>query len=451
MRAWPFAGANRESPAGATCYYSGFRFHASFTPFAARLLAGAAHMNPLELRAALSLASIFALRMLGLFLILPVFAIHAKTLPGYDIALVGWVLGIYGLTQGCLQIPFGMASDRFGRKPVIIFGLVLFAIGSFVAAMPGDIWTAMIGRAIQGAGAISAAVTAFLSDLTREEQRTKAMALIGASIGLTFALSLVGAPILYAAIGMDGIFNLTGILALAAIGVVLWLVPSASQALHAPAPGVVRPTLASIVRNVELLRLNLGIFSLHLVQMAMFVVVPLALVESGGLAVSSHWKVYLPVVLLSFAVMMPPIVWGEKRGRIRVVLLGAVGMMALVQLAFVGAVHHFVWVVFLLFAFFVAFNVLEAMLPSLVSRVAPPAGKGAALGVYNTTQALGLSAGGVVGGLLVKYSGVESVFVFGAAMMFLWFVAAFSMREPQKRQLPASANSREGELNHGVN
>jgi MFS family permease len=407
-------------------------------------------MSPLEIRAALSLASIFALRMLGLFLILPVFAIHAKTLPGYDIALVGWVLGIYGLTQGCLQIPFGMASDRFGRKPVIIFGLVLFAVGSFVAAMPGDIWTAMIGRAIQGAGAISAAVTAFLSDLTREENRTKAMALIGASIGLTFALSLVGAPLLYAAIGMDGIFTLTGVLALAAICVVAWLVPSAGEALHAPAADVVRPTLRAIVADGELLRLNLGIFSLHLVQMAMFVVVPMALVESGGLAVAAHWKVYLPVVLLSFAVMMPPIIWGEKRGKSRVVLLGAVALMALVQLAFIGGVRHFGWVVFLLFAFFVAFNVLEAMLPSLVSRVAPAAGKGAALGVYNTTQALGLSAGGVVGGLLVKYSGVESVFVFGAAMMFLWFIAAFSMREPQKRQLPASANSREGELSHGV-
>ena len=407
-------------------------------------------MSPLEIRAALSLASIFALRMLGLFLILPVFAIHAKTLPGYDIALVGWVLGIYGLTQGCLQIPFGMASDRFGRKPVIIFGLVLFAAGSFVAAMPGDIWTAMIGRAIQGAGAISAAVTAFLSDLTREENRTKAMALIGASIGLTFALSLVGAPVLYAAIGMDGIFTLTGALALAAICVVVWLVPSAVEALHAPAADVVRPTLRSIVADGELLRLNLGIFSLHLVQMAMFVVVPMALVEFGGLAVTAHWKVYLPVVLLSFAVMMPPIIWGEKRGRSRVVLLGAVALMALVQLTFIGGVRHFGWVVFLLFTFFVAFNVLEAMLPSLVSRVAPPAGKGAALGVYNTTQALGLSAGGVVGGLLVKYSGVESVFVFGAAMMFLWFIAAFSMREPQKRQLPASANSREGELSHGV-
>ena len=406
-------------------------------------------MSSLEIRAAFSLASIFALRMLGLFLILPVFAIHAKTLPGYDITLVGWVLGIYGLTQGLLQIPFGMASDRFGRKPVIVFGLVLFAIGSFVAAMPGDIYTAMIGRAIQGAGAISAAVSAFLSDLTREEHRTKAMAAIGASIGLTFALSLVGAPLLYALIGMDGIFNLTGVLALAAIAVVVWVVPPASAALHAPGPDVVRPSLASIVTNPELVRLNVGIFCLHMVQMAMFVVIPLALVETGALKVNSHWQVYLPVVMLSFAVMMPPIMWGEKRGKSRAVLLGAVALMALVQLAYIEGVHHFAWVVFLLFTFFVAFNILEAMLPSLVSRVVAPAGKGAALGVYNTTQALGLSAGGVLGGILVKYSGVESVFVFGAVMMLVWFIAAFSMREPQSRKVAASANSQEGELNHG--
>ncbi len=406
-------------------------------------------MSPLEIRAALSLASIYALRMLGLFLILPVFAIHAQTLPGYDIALVGWVLGIYGLTQGLLQIPFGMASDRFGRKPIIIIGLILFAIGSFIAALPGDIYTAMIGRAIQGAGAISAAVSAYLSDLTREEHRTKAMAMIGGSIGLTFALSLVGAPLLYSAIGMHGIFNLTGVLALGAIAVVIWLVPPASAALHVPGPDVVRPPFLSVVTNPELLRLNLGIFSLHTVQMAMFVVVPLALVETGGLKVSAHWQVYLPVVLLSFAVMMPPIMWGEKRGKSRLVLLGAVALMALVQLAFIEGVGHFAWIVLLLFAFFVSFNILEAMLPSLVSRVAPPAAKGAALGVYNTTQALGLSAGGVLGGILVKYSGVGPVFVFGAAMMLLWFIAAFSMREPQSRKVAASANSHEGELSHG--
>ncbi len=441
-----------------TCYYSGLKFHVLPPPFLLCLTAGPRAvsdeppypMSSLEIRAAASLASIFALRMLGLFLILPVFAVHAKTLPGHDVVLVGWALGIYGLTQGVLQIPFGMASDRLGRKPVIIFGLVLFAAGSFIAAMPGDIWTAIIGRAIQGAGAISAAVTAFLSDLTREEHRTKAMAMIGASIGLVFAVSLVAAPLLYAGVGMAGMFNLTGVLALAAIAVVLWVVPPASQALHGPPPGSARPKFASVVADGQLLRLNLGIFSLHMVQMAMFVVVPLALVEYGGMAVSEHWKVYLPAVLASFVVMMPPILWGERNRRLRPVLLGAIALMALVQLALIEGVRHFWGIALLLFAFFVAFNILEAMLPSLVSRFAPVAAKGAALGVYNTTQALGLTAGGVLGGILFKNSGLQSVFVFGAAMMFLWFIAAFSMREPARRKLAASANSREGELKHGI-
>ena len=402
-------------------------------------------MSALELRAALSLASLFALRMLGLFVILPVFAIYARTLPGFDVAVVGWVLGIYGLTQGILQVPFGMASDRYGRKPVIVFGLVIFAVGSVVAALPGDIWTALLGRSLQGAGAISAAVTALLADLTREEHRSRAMALIGASIGLMFALSLVAAPVLYVSIGMSGIFLATGALAVLAIGVVIWVVPAAPAGQATGA----RPSFASVVLEPELLRLNLGIFILHMVLMAMFVVVPTALVESGGMAPGAHWKVYLPAVLLSFAVMMPPIIWAEKHGRNKTVLLGAVALMLVSQLAFIAGIRHVASITALLFVFFVAFNILEAQLPALVSRFAPVAARGAALGVYNTTQALGLAAGGVFGGILVKYTGSESVFVFGAAMVFLWFIAAFSMREPLKRS-SASANSLEGDFKHGL-
>jgi MFS family permease len=402
-------------------------------------------VSPLELRAALSLSSIFALRMLGLFLILPVFAIHAKTLPGYDLERVGWVLGIYGFTQGILQIPYGMLSDRFGRKPVIIAGLLIFALGSFVAAMPGDIWQVMIGRALQGAGAISAAVTAFLADLTREQNRTKAMAFVGSSIGLMFAFSLVAAPLMYQWVGMGGIFAFTGILALGAIAVVIWVVPSADHVEPLTLAGP-KPSFRAILMDTELLRLNLGIFSLHLVQMAMFVVVPSALVEQGGLAAGSHWKVYLPVVIASFVLMVPPIIWSEKNNRGKAVLLGSVALMLLVQLGFIEGFRSFTWSVVLLFAFFVAFNILEASLPSLVSRIAPPAGKGTALGVYNTTQALGLSAGGALGGVLAKNFGAQAVFAFGAAMMFLWFIAAFSMREPQPRR---SANL-VGELNNGL-
>ncbi len=388
-------------------------------------------MTPLELRASASLASIFALRMLGLFLILPVFAVHAKDLPGgSDAALVGLALGIYGLTQGCLQIPFGVASDRWGRKPVIVAGLLLFAAGSFIAAAATDIWLTILGRAIQGAGAISAAVTAMIADATREEHRTKAMALVGASIGLTFALSLVLAPPLYAAIGMPGLFALTGVLAAGAIAVVAWIVPPVP--LHHD-PAVARPPWRQVVFDPQLLRLNFGIFALHAVQMAMFVVVPVLMVERG-LPLKQHWWIYLPVVLVSFALMMPPIIWGERHGRMRRVFLGAVGLMLVVQAGFGLHVPSLGWIAGWLLLFFVAFNVLEASLPSLVSRVAPAASKGLALGVYNTTQAIGLFVGGVVGGLLARRGGADAVFAFAVAAMLLWLAVAWGMRELPRRK-----------------
>ncbi len=388
-------------------------------------------MTPGELRASVSLASIFALRMLGLFLILPVFAVHARTLPGGDDAtLIGLALGVYGLTQGLLQIPFGMASDRLGRKRVIVFGLLLFAAGSFVAAGAHDLVTTILGRAVQGAGAISAAVTAFIADSTRDSQRTKAMALVGASIGLTFALSLVGAPLLYGAIGMGGIFALTGLLALAAIGVVTVVTPPAPQA--EPAAGAARTPFVAIALEPDLLRLNVGIFVLHAVQMAMFVVLPTWLADRGGLALGDHWKLYLPVVLLSFALMMPPLMWSERNGRLRGLFLGAVTLLLAVQLVLAVQPAGLVAFAALLLGFFVGFNVLEASLPSLVSRLAPPDAKGAALGIYNTTQAFGLFFGGLLGGWVQQGWGRSAVFAACAALMALWLlVAAGQQRWPQ--------------------
>ena len=388
-------------------------------------------MTPGELRASVSLASIFALRMLGLFLILPVFAVHARTLPGGDDAtLIGLALGVYGLTQGLLQIPFGMASDRLGRKRVIVFGLLLFAAGSFVAAGAHDLVTTILGRAVQGAGAISAAVTAFIADSTRDSQRTKAMALVGASIGLTFALSLVGAPLLYGAIGMGGIFALTGLLALAAIGVVTVVTPPAP--LAAPAAGAARTPFVAIALEPDLLRLNVGIFVLHAVQMAMFVVLPTWLADRGGLALGDHWKLYLPVVLLSFALMMPPLMWSERNGRLRGLFLGAVTLLLAVQLVLAVQPAGLVAFAALLLGFFVGFNVLEASLPSLVSRLAPPDAKGAALGIYNTTQAFGLFFGGLLGGWVQQGWGRSAVFAACAALMALWLlVAAGQRRWPQ--------------------
>lgn len=387
-------------------------------------------MSPLELRASLSLASLFALRMLGLFLILPVFAVHAQHLPGGDSqTLVGVALGIYGLTQGVLQIPYGMASDRHGRKRVIVIGLLVFALGSLVAAWGPNIGVVILGRALQGAGAIAAPVTAFAADITREEHRTKAMAMIGGSIGLMFAVSLVAAPALYPLIGMGGIFGLTGLFALAAIWVTLAVVP-AEPASGTGGRRLVPGALKAVLRNVEQLRLNLGIFCLHVVQMAIFVVVPTALVRYGNLPLSEHWKVYLPVVLGSFVLMVPPLIHAERRGRMKFLFLAAIGLLLAVELGFAVCLSSFPMAVVLLLAFFTAFNLLEASLPSLVSRVAPAASRGTALGVYNTTQALGLFAGGAAGGWLAQNWGESSVFVFGFAVVALWLVVASSMRVP---------------------
>lgn len=397
-------------------------------------------MSPLEIRSSLSLASIFALRMLGMFLILPVFSVHAHSLPdGSNATLVGLAMGIYGLTQSFGQIPLGVASDKYGRKRIIIIGLLLFAIGSFIAAAATDLIAVIAGRAIQGAGAISAAITAFIADSTREEHRTKAMAMVGGSIGLTFAVSLIAAPVLYKAIGMGGIFALTGILSIIAIFVVAFVVPAA------PRPVVVeRVPFSHVLSNGQLMRLNFGVFVLHMTQMAMFVVVPSALVQYAGLPVADHWKIYLPVMVMSVLLMLPPVFAGEKRGKVKQIFIGAIVLMLLVQLGFwVFMSHptlHWMMLVGLLLAFFVAFNILEASQPSLVSRIAPASAKGAALGVYNTLQALGLFCGGALGGWLQQHAGPSPVFILGAGLTLVWLIIASSMKNPPRRNsIPAVA------------
>ncbi len=395
-------------------------------------------MTGAEKRAGAALAAIFALRMLGLFLILPVFALHAQSLPGGDdLSRVGLALGAYGLTQALFQIPFGMASDRWGRKPVIVAGLLLFAFGSAVSALAPDILWMTIGRVLQGAGAISAAVTALAADLTREQHRTKVMAMIGSSIGVVFALSLVGAPGLYALIGMDGIFWMTALLALGAIALLRVAVPTPPPPLPGP-PVPFREVLA----DTRLLRLNFGIFALHMMQMAMFVVVPVALVSAGGLPVAAHWKIYLPAVLLSFVLMIPAIVLAERKGRVKAVFVAAVALLLLAQFGFLFGGDSLAGLAASLLAFFVAFNILEATLPSLISRVAPPRAKGAALGIYNTTQALGVFLGGAAGGWLSQHFGTAAVFAGAAVMAGLWLLLALSM--------PPVASRRGGAAAHGI-
>jgi MFS family permease len=386
-------------------------------------------MSPAERRAGASLAAIFALRMLGLFLILPVFAVHARTMPGGDdVALVGLAIGAYGLTQAFLQIPFGAASDRFGRKPVIVFGLVLFVIGSIIAALAQDVQTVLVGRVFQGAGAISAAVTALAADLTREQHRTKVMAMIGSSIGLVFALSMVAAPVLYSLIGMSGLFWLTAVLAVGAIGAILFVVPAA--------PPVPRATgrLSEVLKDGQLMRLNFGVFALHLMQTAMWVLVPAGLVHAG-LPMAEHWKVYLPAVLVAFVVMVPAIIMAEKKGAMKKVFNAAIALLLLVQ----GGLYLFgdagLWpLAILLCLFFVAFNVLEATQPSWISRVAPAHAKGTALGVYNTLQSVGLFLGGALGGWLSKHLGAGSVSMLGGGLAVVWLLLAAGMRPPAVRK-----------------
>ena len=401
-------------------------------------------MTPAERRASLSLTSIVALRMLGLFLILPVFSVHAQTLPGGgDALLVGIALGIYGFTQASLQLAYGAASDRWGRRPVITAGLLVFAAGSLLAAAAPDIHWVIVGRALQGAGAISAAVTAFLADSTRESQRTKAMAMVGASIGFTFVLSLVVAPVLYRWIGMAGLFGMTGVLALLAI-VALWRIPEAPRA-EAAAP-LSRGALRAVLVDRELLRLNLGIFALHLTQMAVFVVIPPLLVAGAGLPVDRHWEVYLPVAVLSFALALPPILRAERVGRLKPLFVASVAAMAVVQLAFALVPPTVLALASVLLVYFVFFNVLEALLPSVVSRVAPAAAKGTALGVYNTTQSFGLFVGGGVGGWVAKHHGPGEVFALAAVLCLAWLSLCAGMREVGgRRPAPAAAPAAQAE------
>ncbi len=409
-------------------------------------------MSPVELRASLSLASIFGLRMLGMFVILPVFAIYAEHLKGGDnLTLVGIALGAYGLTQAILQIPFGWLSDRYGRKPVIYFGLAIFAIGSFVAAYGEHIYVVIAGRVLQGAGAISAAVIAMLADLTREEQRTKAMAMIGSTIGLTFAVSLVASPWLNHLIGVPGIFALTGVLTILAMGVVYGVIPDVPPEVDAAkrVPGDA-PGFFQVIVDPQLVRLNFGILALHAVLMALFIVVPLSLREAG-LAVEDHWKIYLPVMFGSFVFMLPAILLAEKGGRTKAVFVGAVALLLAGQLTMPWLLGSVGKISVFLLIFFTAFNVLEAMLPSLTSKLAPAAAKGTAIGVYSSVQFLGTFIGAASGGFLYQHYGARGVFAFDVALLLAWVVIAPGMRVPAKiatrvYSLPVLDNEQAGSL-----
>jgi len=387
-------------------------------------------MTRQELRASLSLAAIYMLRMLGMFLILPVFAVLARDLPDATPVKVGLALSAYGMTQAVFQIPFGLWSDRWGRKPVITVGLLLFVLGSVVAALSDSIAGIIAGRSLQGAGAVAAVVMALAADLTREEHRTKAMALIGISIGISFALSMVAGPVLSHWMGLKGLFWLIAGLAVASIIVLHGVVPNPTVSRFHRDAQVRAASFGQVFRQTELLRLDFGIFCLHLILTATFVVLPLILKDRLALATEDHWRLYLPVFVLAIACMVPFVILAEKKRKMKPVFLAFIGLVALADLGFALLPDHFWGVFLLLFVFFTGFNLLEATLPSMVSKIAPPDLKGTAMGVYSTAQFLGAFIGGVGAGWIHGQYGTAQVFLFCALIALVWLGVALFMKPP---------------------
>ncbi|MEZ5510244.1 MAG: MFS transporter [Gammaproteobacteria bacterium] len=391
-------------------------------------------MNATERRATLSLAGLFAMRMLGLFMILPVFAIYGQSLVGATPALLGLAIGAYGLTQALLQVPFGFLSDRIGRKPVIYLGLILFGIGSVVAALSHTIEGVIVGRFLQGAGAIASAVMALLADSTRDEQRSKAMAIVGGSIGLSFILALIVGPVVAGWFNLSGVFWLTAILA--GLGLVLtWrVVPSVDVRRVRLETGPIAGQFRDVFKNGGLMRLNVGVFVLHMVLTASFVVMPTLLIQHTDIAKSDHWQIYLPVLFVSFVLMLPMMIFAERRGLVKQVFLAGVSLL-LVAFLMLGRWHESALALIAgLLLFFWGFNLLEAMLPSLVSKVAAAGFKGTSMGVYSTCQFFGAFVGGAGGGYLVGHYGAGAVYGAAAVAVALWLLLAASMRAPRPLQ-----------------
>jgi len=390
-------------------------------------------LNSLEKRAAFSLSGIYSLRMLGLFMIFPVFSLYAQELEGNTELLTGIAIGIYGLTQAIFQIPYGLLSDRLGRKPLMILGMLIFAIGSLIAGMADNIYTVIIGRAIQGSGAIAAVVMALAADLTREQHRLKIMAFIGMSIGMSFAVAMVAGSLLNELIGVDGIFYLIAFLALLGIPIIIYLVPKVEKQKRHRDAETVPSQITAMLADQQLVRLDIGIYILHMVLTANFIVLPMVLVNEqwANLPSGDHWMIYLPVFVLSIGLMVPFIIQAESKRRMKPVFIGAILVLALSELGFWNFYESIYGVSLFLLIFFTAFNLLEASLPSLVAKIAPAENKGTAMGVYSTSQFLGAFSGGIVGGQLLGVYGVEGVFLFSSFALLVWFMVAFSMKNPR--------------------
>lgn len=387
-------------------------------------------MTATERRATWSLASIYALRMLGLFLIMPVMSLFAEQMEGSTPSLIGLAIGIYGMSQALLQIPFGLVSDRVGRKKIIIFGLLLFCLGSVIAAVSTSIYGIILGRAVQGSGAIAGPIMALVADLTQEVHRTKAMALIGASIGVSFGVAIAAGPVIAGFIGIHGLFWMIAVLALMAILVIIFLVPQPQKVKKHRDAEIMSESFFQVLKNVDLFRLNYGIFILHAILTASFVVVPLLMRDAGLLPVE-HWKVYLPVFVFSFLAIVPFVIIAEKKRKMKPVFLGAILVLILADIGLMQFNSTLIGVIGFLWLFFTGFNLLEATLPSLISKTAPGDLRGTAMGIYSTFQFLGAGIGGSLGGWCYGHYGPQAVFLFCALLAFTWLLLSFNMAPPK--------------------
>lgn len=384
---------------------------------------------PSEYRAVTGLGLLYAFRMLGLFMVLPVLALYARDLPGATPFLIGIALGIYGLTQAVLQIPFGILSDHIGRKQVIACGLLLFLVGSIVAAVANTVEGIIVGRCLQGSGAIAGALMALLADRTREEVRTPAMAAIGMSIGASFALAMVIGPLIAQWQGLSGIFWTTALLALAGL-IILWrFIPPAPARQHQDV-GIDFSRVGELLRRSDLLRLDFSIFCLHALLTGCFVALPLRL-EALGIAPQHHGWVYLPIMAIGFFAMVPMIIAAEKYRHVRPVFIGTVTLLGLALLGMAG-VNESRWALYaLLFLFFTGFNLMEALLPSMISKLSPAGTRGSAMGIYSTSQFLGASAGGAAGGAALGAVGPDALFLLAAALTGVWLLSVLGMKTPR--------------------
>ncbi|KFC83369.1 MFS transporter [Buttiauxella agrestis] len=386
-------------------------------------------MTPVELRATWGLGTVFSLRMLGMFMVLPVLTTYGMALQGASEALIGIAIGIYGLAQAIFQIPFGLLSDRIGRKPLIIGGLLIFVLGSVIAALSDSIWGVILGRALQGSGAIAAAVMALLSDLTREQNRTKAMAFIGVSFGVTFAIAMVLGPIITHNLGLNALFWMIAILATCGILITLWVVPNSKSHVLNRESGMVKGCFSKVLAEPKLLKLNFGIMCLHIMLMSTFVALPGQL-EQAGFPASEHWKIYLCTMLIAFASVVPFIIYAEVKRRMKRVFVGCVALLLIAEIVLWGSGPHFWELVLGVQLFFLAFNLMEAILPSLISKESPAGYKGTAMGIYSTSQFLGVAIGGSFGGWIDGLFDSQTVFLAGALLAMIWLLVSSTMTEP---------------------